>query len=154
MGTTEIASDGIGTQTATTSVQNSFTQTCIVTSKQRGIQVQPKIASAGIQTDFVEHRCFSASCMEDNDSMTKFYTGLSSWKVFEHVFSILLPHIPRKRSLRSKLTPKDEFFLVLMRLRLDLRVEDIAYRFSIAKSTVVTIFNAWINVMAIRLKFF
>ena len=40
-----------------------------------------------------------------------------------------------------------------MRLRLDLRVEDTAYRFSIAKSTVVTIFNAWIAVMAICLKF-
>ena len=40
-----------------------------------------------------------------------------------------------------------------MRLCLDLRVQDIAYRFSIAKSTVVTIFNAWIDVMAIRLQF-
>ena len=36
----------------------------------------------------------------------------------------------------TKLNPKDEFFLFLMRLCLDLRVEDIAYRFSIAKSTV------------------
>ena len=100
----------VNTKTATTSFQNCFTQTCTVTSKQRRIQVHPKIASAGIQTDFVEHRCFSASCMENNDSMTMFYTGLSSWKVFEHVFSILLPHIPRKWSPRSKLTPKDDFF--------------------------------------------
>ena len=52
--------------------------------------------------DFVEHRCFCASYMEDNDSMMKFYMGLPSWKVFEHVNSILLPDIPRKWSPRSR----------------------------------------------------
>ena len=43
--------------------------------------------------------------------------------------------------------------LVLMRLRLNLLIEDLAYRFGIAKSTVTNVFNTWIDVMATRLKF-
>ena len=43
--------------------------------------------------------------------------------------------------------------LVLMRLRLNLLIEDLAYRFGIAKSTVTNVSNTWIDVMATQLKF-
>ena len=42
--------------------------------------------------------------------------------------------------------------LVLVILRLNL-LEDLDYRFDIAKSTVSHVFSTWIDVMAIRLKF-
>ena len=41
----------------------------------------------------------------------------------------------------------------MMRLRLGLLFEDLAYRFNIAKSTASSIFTSWINVMAVHLKF-
>ena len=40
-----------------------------------------------------------------------------------------------------------------MRLRLNLLIEDLAYRLGIAKSTVTNIFDTWIDVMSIRFKF-
>ena len=54
----------------------------------------------------------------------------------------------KKRSL----SPLEEFFLVLVRLRLGLFVQDIAYRFGISQSTVSRIFSTWINSLYLQLK--
>ena len=116
----------------------------------KAVQAGPTTSSKRVQADFLG---FSASFMEGNDTMTKFYTGLPSWDVFEHVYSIVAPHVPKKWSTNSKLQPRDELLLVLMRLRLNTLIEDLAYRFGIAKSTVTTICNLWIDVMSVRLKF-
>ena len=115
------------------------------------VQACPSIIGKSVQTDLHGLKCFGALFIEGNDSMTKFYTGLPSWDVFEHVYSILISHVPKKWSANSKLQPRDELLLVLVHLRLNLLLEDIA--FGIAKSTVTTIINLWIDVMATRLKF-
>ena len=91
--------------------------------------------------------------IEGNDTKTRFYTRLPTWEVFLHVFSTLVIHISRKRASRTRMTQQDKLLLVLMRLRLNLLIEDLAYRFDVAKSTVSHIFSTWIDIMAIRLKF-
>ena len=137
------------------SVKNSCTQITVL-SNQMGVQACPKQMNRSAQTESVRPKnLFSAESLEESDedeSKIKFYTGLPSWDVFDHVLSLLLPHISKKWSM-SKLSPDDELLLVLMRLRLNLMIEDLAYRFSIAKSTVTSIFTMWIDVMAVRLKF-
>ena len=67
------------------------------------------------------------------------------------VFSFI--HLHTKTKWQHKLNLKDEFLLVMMRLRLGLLFEDLAYRFNIAKSTASSIFTDWINVMAVHQKF-
>ena len=95
----------------------------------------------------------SVAMIKESDAKTRFYTGLQTWALFQYIFSTLVIHIPGKRASRVKMTQQDEFLLVLMRLRLNLVVEDLAYRFGIAKSTVACIFDTWIDVMVIKFKF-
>ena len=46
----------------------------------------------------------------------------------------------------------EEFFLVLVRLRLGLMEQDLAYRFSVSQSTVSRVTIVWINFMYLQFK--
>ena len=85
-----------------------------------------------------------------NDEGTKFYTGWTSWDVFQYLVSFLSTCCPNLKSIQAKLS---RLLLTLMRLRLNLCVEDLVYRFSIAVSTAGDVFHRWIEVMHFHLKF-
>lgn len=87
--------------------------------------------------------------IESNDSKTAFYTGLHSWAVFKHLLEFLSPHV--RTTLSLSIT--DELLLVLLRLRLGLLMEDVADRFGISISTASKIFQKWLDVMYVRLRF-
>lgn len=88
----------------------------------------------------------------ENEKKMKFYTGLPSFEVFENLFDLVQNHVDRDES-STKLTRRQEFMIVLMRLRLGLLEEDLGYRFGIAQSTISRILSHWIGVMATRLSF-
>ena len=78
-------------------------------------------------------RAFSFSSIEGNDKLTSFYAGLPHWVLFIHVFTFTVPFVqPKGRSL----SPMDEFFLTLVKMRLNLMHEDLACRFQISLSSV------------------
>ena len=54
----------------------------------------------------------------------------------------------------TKLSLRDELILTLMKLRLNLFNEDIAYRFGIHKTSVSKIFHKWLDILYIKLKDF
>ena len=75
-----------------------------------------------------------------DDSKVKFCTGFS-WDLCQYVFKFVAPYVPRERSARSNLSPEDEFLLVMMRLRLNLILDDLAIRFSVSKTTASNVFH-------------
>ena len=84
----------------------------------------------------------------DTDEKVKFYTGLSSSYLLKIVFDHVAPHVTRKS---LSLTKFQEFVLVLIKLRLNVPLKDVAFRFNISRSTASRIFSFWIAVMDIRL---
>ena len=97
----------------------------------------------------LEAESFGFKMIEGNDEKTRFYTGLPAWAVFLHLFLFLA--VPS--TTVTKLVPENELFLVLVRLRLGLLVEDLATRFCVTKSFVSRVFQKWLDVMYIRLSF-
>ena len=91
---------------------------------------------------------FSMSLIAGNDKRSKFYTGLP-WNVVLHLYQFLLPEVNSSRALDME----DEFFLVLVRLRLGLLLDDLAQRFKISNASVGRIFQKWLEVMYHRLQF-
>ena len=59
---------------------------------------------------------------------------------------------PKKFGPKRDLFQKNEFLLSLMKLRLGSTNADLAERFGISSSTVSTIFNTWVNILASELK--
>lgn len=58
----------------------------------------------------------------------------------------------KKKGRPRSLEPLEEFFLVLVRLRLGLMEQDIADRFGLSCSTVSRIFTTWINFLYLKMK--
>ena len=97
------------------------------------------------------------------DKQMNFYTGISTIALFNVIFSLLEPYLQKLKYWRGRktalpinkrrfhkssqrsLSHKDEFLMVLVRLRLGLLNEDVADRFGISTGTASNIFATWIK---------
>ena len=86
---------------------------------------------------------------EGKDEKVLFYTGLPNFQILLTLFNFLV--IVIKQSVNTALTPFQEFTLTLMRLRLNLTLLDLAYRFAVSKTTVSTVFLKWLDVMFVSM---
>jgi len=87
-----------------------------------------------------------------DDSIVHFYTGLPNLKVVMAVFNRVCRTLPGERSATCKLTNFQQFMLVVVKLRLDSPMVDLAYRFGVSPTTVSRILLKWLTQMDIRLK--
>lgn len=86
----------------------------------------------------------------DNDEKVCFFTGIPKWEVLLVLLTYLKPQL--STASRRALTPFQQLLLTLMRLRLNLSGQDLAYRFNVHSSTVSRTFTYVIEVMCTRLK--
>lgn len=86
---------------------------------------------------------------DDKDDKVLFYTGLPNIYILETMFDFISCGV--KHSARSSLTQFQEFSLTLIRFRLNLTIQDLAYRFNISTSTTSSVILKWIDLMYIRL---
>ena len=106
----------------------------------------------------------------DDDAQVLFYTGFHSYALLEIFFNFLGPNANNliysqrnvsgndqcsglaRRGRPRLLSPMEEMFLTLVRLRLGLMEQDLAYRFGISQSTSSRMIITWINFMYLQLK--
>jgi len=91
---------------------------------------------------------FDREDMKDDDKV-RFYTGLVSFQVLLCLYEHVIPYVSRKSKTLSYF---QILVMILMKLRINVPFQDLAYRFSISKSTVSRLFSSWIPIMAIRLR--
>ena len=94
---------------------------------------------------------FTKESFKHNEEKTKFYTGLPNFLVLMQVFQLCEPYI--STTANSILDKFQQFIMVLMRLRLDLPLKDLGYRFNVSKPTVSRIWHKVIVIMHQRLNF-
>lgn len=93
----------------------------------------------------VEKMSLTEASFRNDPEKVRFYTGLPNYFVFETVMMLLVPHM--KGDKNAKLSKFQQLLLTLMRLRLDLRNQDLAYRFGITVATVTRTVHRIINIM-------
>ncbi|XP_068680295.1 uncharacterized protein [Montipora foliosa] len=84
----------------------------------------------------------------DTDEKIRFYTGRPSWEILMVAFEHVATYINRRTQSLNRF---QEFIMVLIKLRLNVPFQDLAYRFMVAISTVSRIFSSWMVVMDARL---
>lgn len=94
---------------------------------------------------------FSQDSFQKNEDMTKFYTGLPNFLVLMQVFQLCEPYITSGHL--SVLSKFQQLILVLMRLRLNVPLKDLAYRFHVSYTTVCRIWHKLIGILHGRLEF-
>lgn len=109
---------------------------------------------AACQTEEFEYQFYSKVYQApdreylDTDEKVRFYTGLPCCSVLNKAFEHVEPHVKR-RSL--SLNNFQEFMLVLMKLRLNMPFQDLAYLFNVSLSMIFRIISSWMVVLDIRL---
>ena len=121
--------------------------------------------------DEVKRKQFSIECFKGNDNLIRFYTGLQDYKTFKTLFDSFGPAVNSlvyygtktnserlnsdsvmKRGPKRSSTPEQEFFLVLVRLRLGLLEEDLATRCGLSQSQMSRIFITWVDFLHSRFR--
>ena len=94
--------------------------------------------------DFV----YNEASLKDNNEKVLFFTGLSTWELFHVLFQYVKPQLKQ----HSILTPFQQLMITLMRLRLGLSGQDLAYRFRVSSATISRTFTHVIDVVYHQLK--
>ena len=84
-----------------------------------------------------------------SDFRTKFYTGLPNYEAFEWLYSLCQNDLPNSKILIAK----DVLLLILMKIRLNLTNQDLAYRFNVSVFHISTVLNRGFQTLAASLQF-
>lgn len=112
---------------------------------------------------------FSLQRFKDSDSDMEFYTTFPNYSSFKNFVDFLSPACEKLRYIGSKngnlqseeqqkrgrkrsLTPEEELFMVLSRLRCGLLERDVANRYDISVSQVSSIWITWLDFLHQRLR--
>ena len=139
----------------------------VVATEDVGTETSKLVAGVGVMTDDLEVDTtpFCLEAIKEDEKAITFYTGFTSYMHLMICFNFLGPAVatlcynPKESGKEAtfkgrsrSLTPLNEFFLTLCRLRLGLCEQDLAYRFKISQTTVSRIFITWINFMYYKFK--
>ena len=86
--------------------------------------------------------CVSEAELEKDDKWVTFYTGLPNFQVLLLVLNLVSARVGT--GARNALSPFQEMMISLMRLRLNLCVQDLGYRFGVSVACVSRIFKRWL----------
>ena len=84
-----------------------------------------------------------------SDDKVRFYTSFPNFKVLDSLFKFIQLEVSGTKTLLSKF---QKLILTLMRLRLNLTIQDLAYRFGISTSTTSSVFNEMLDILYVYLK--
>ena len=106
---------------------------------------------------------FCIEQIQHDDKLVQFYTGFSSFRLFLAFFELLGPAVDhlnfwgskdgaRKRCKLRKIDGRNQLFLVLLKLKLNLKHKDLAFRFCVSVTQISRCITTWICFLYKELK--
>lgn len=120
-----------------------------------GVDVPPICVDTSTQCRLIsdKNNRYSIEDYQDQPRIVWYYTGFDDYGHFMMFYQVLGPAVNQIRDNdRTSLTPKDELFLTIMKLRRAKDDLELSVMFKISESSVNRIINTWINFMYFQLK--
>lgn len=95
---------------------------------------------------------FSIENLENDPKRVQYYTSFRDYEHFMLFFNCLGPAVTELNYQCLSLTPKDQLFMCLMKLRQNKEDLELSFLFEVSESTVSKIVITWINFMYFQLK--
>ncbi|XP_069105886.1 uncharacterized protein, partial [Argopecten irradians] len=95
---------------------------------------------------------YSIENFRSSPKILKYYTGFDDYDHFKLFFNILGPAAYDLQFRCSVLSPENQLFLTLMKLRRATENIELGHLFHISETTVSTLLNVWINFLYFQLK--
>ena len=155
------------TDVQATVVMDDASVQAVVATEDVSTETSKLVAGVGVKTDDLEMDTtpFCLEAIKEDEKAITFYTGFTSYMHLMICFNFLGPAVAtlcynakeggKEATFKGRsrsLTPLNEFFLTVCRLRLGLCEQDLAYRFKISQATVSRVFITWINFMYFKFK--
>jgi hypothetical protein len=96
-------------------------------------------------TEKLRKQSLDEDAFMNDDSKVLFYTGLTTSKLLFDLHAFVKPYLKHL----CILTPFQQLLLTLMKLRLNLSAQDLAYCFNVHKSTVARTFLFVVDVLSV-----
>ncbi|XP_075550809.1 uncharacterized protein LOC142584582 isoform X2 [Dermacentor variabilis] len=106
------------------------------------------LSEVGEVRNKLNKQILTEECLRENEDMLQFYTGSSNFSLLMALLEVLKEGMAHTN--RDSLTFQ-EMLIFLIRLRLNVPLQDLAYRFNVSQSTVCRVVNKWIDVAFVRL---
>ena len=121
----------------------------------REVETETGTATQTEEFDYLFHTStakppFDETYFANDNEKVRFYTGLPAYDVLQTFLQYVSKFVVRKSPTLSQF---QEFVLTLMKLKLNMPMQDLAYRFGISIATVSRTFSAWMVVLDARLAF-
>jgi len=136
-----------GTSTSSILVTNPSDSVAETADNQTQTPTPPKMSDKAVQTD--DDNFFCETNFTSDDAKVHYYTGLATRLLLLRTFELVMGSLAHgdKRSYYWR-----SFMIVLMKLRLNLGLQDIAYRLGICTSTVGRHFHEMLDIMSCHLE--
>ena len=99
------------------------------------------------------YKCaFSIQEIKEDPEAVRFYTSFVSYDHFRYVLHCLGPAAYDLDYKSRSLDTEDEFFLFMIKLRLNHEDQDLSYQFKISRPVVGSVFHTWLQFLFFHLK--
>ncbi|XP_058039061.1 uncharacterized protein LOC131198436 isoform X2 [Ahaetulla prasina] len=102
--------------------------------------------------DRAQHEVFSLEGINTHSKLLRFYTGFDGYPRLKAFLDFLQEGESLENCPPCALNPENQLFLVLVRLRLGLLLQDLAFRFHISESTACRYWLSWMELMERKLR--
>ena len=122
--------------------------------KKQAEQCSSKVELLMAEMERLQQNELTMEALEKSNEKVLFFTGLPKFTILKMVYELAVKVLPTSQTHGNRaLGNFSEFLVTLMKLRLNLKNKDLAYRFGVCESVITRTIHKWLSILYKALNF-